>query len=153
MGEPIQHRRARSNPATRRFIAITWNNAILAASAMDRRLSTVCGFYRLAHIDRRIKSNLAQYLRRPQVHPSQGHRLDRTELGKFLFSAGCVSTQRAALAVLLGLTGLRESEACGRKIEDLASVAGIAPCRSKAKATSPQRSLARRVARTIPDVD
>ncbi len=29
----------------------------LAASTIDRRLSTVCGFYRFAHIDRRIASN------------------------------------------------------------------------------------------------
>jgi site-specific recombinase XerD len=29
----------------------------LAASAIDRRLSTVCGFYRFAHIDGRIGSN------------------------------------------------------------------------------------------------
>src|ERR687898_2741916 len=42
----------------------------LAASTIDRRLSTVCGFYRFAHIDGRIGSNPAQYVRRPQVHPS-----------------------------------------------------------------------------------
>jgi site-specific recombinase XerD len=29
----------------------------LAASTIDRRLSTVCGFYRFAHIDGRIRSN------------------------------------------------------------------------------------------------
>jgi integrase/recombinase XerD len=29
----------------------------LAASTIDRRLSTVCGFYRFAHIDGRIASN------------------------------------------------------------------------------------------------
>ena len=35
----------------------------LAASTIDRRLSTVCGFYRFAHIDGRIASNPAQYVR------------------------------------------------------------------------------------------
>jgi integrase/recombinase XerD len=59
----------------------------LAASTIDRRLSTVCGFYRFAHIDGRIASNPAQYARRPRVHPSQGRGLDRTELGTFLFTA------------------------------------------------------------------
>jgi integrase/recombinase XerD len=39
----------------------------LAASTIDRRLSTVCGFYRFAHIDGRIRSNPAQYVRRPQA--------------------------------------------------------------------------------------
>lgn len=42
----------------------------LAASTIDRRLSTVCGFYRFAHIDGRIASNPAQYVRRPKVPPS-----------------------------------------------------------------------------------
>jgi site-specific recombinase XerD len=35
----------------------------LAASTIDRRLSTVCGFYRFAHIDGRIRSRLSS------VHP------------------------------------------------------------------------------------
>jgi integrase/recombinase XerD len=59
----------------------------LAASTIDRRLSTVCGFYRFAHIDGRIRSNPAEYVRRPQVHPSDARGLDRTELGRFLAAA------------------------------------------------------------------
>src|SRR5215211_2976966 len=43
----------------------------LAASTVDRRLSTVCGYYRFAHIDGRIPSNPAQYVRRPKVQPSE----------------------------------------------------------------------------------
>ena len=49
----------------------------LAASTIDRRLSTACGFYRFAHIDGRISSNPAQYVRRPTVHPSERRGLDR----------------------------------------------------------------------------
>jgi integrase/recombinase XerD len=37
----------------------------LAPATIDRRLSTVCGYYRFAHIDGRITSNPAQYVRRP----------------------------------------------------------------------------------------
>src|SRR5580658_5291460 len=59
----------------------------LAASTIDRRLATVCGYYRFAHIDGRIGSNPAQYVRRPKVHPSEGRGLDRGELGTFLFTA------------------------------------------------------------------
>jgi integrase/recombinase XerD len=44
----------------------------LAASTIDRRLSTICGFYRFAHIDGRIGANPAQYVRRPKVYPSEG---------------------------------------------------------------------------------
>jgi integrase len=79
----------------------------LAASTIDRRLSTVCGFYRFAHIDGRIVSNPAQYVRRPKVQPSEGHGMDRAELGMFLFTAERFDRDHAALAVLLGLNGLR----------------------------------------------
>jgi integrase len=92
----------------------------LAASTIDRRLSTVCGYYRFAHIDGRIPANPAQYVRRPKVPETQGHGMDRTELGTFLFTAERYDPTHAALAVLLGLNGLRVSEACGANIEDLA---------------------------------
>ncbi len=98
---------------------VTWNNAGLAAATIDRRLSTVCGFYRFAHIDGRIASSPAQYVRRPKVHPSPGRGLDRSELGRFLFTAERVDRQHAARAVLLGLNGLRVSEACDANIEDI----------------------------------
>jgi len=68
----------------------------LAASTIDRRLATVCGLYRFAHIDGRVCSNPAQYVRRPKVYPSQGHGMDRTELGRFLFAAEQLGHQRAA---------------------------------------------------------
>jgi site-specific recombinase XerC len=41
----------------------------LAASTIDRRLFTACGFYRFAHLDGRIDFNPAQCVRRPPVHP------------------------------------------------------------------------------------
>jgi hypothetical protein len=88
----------------------------LAASTIDRRLSTVCGIYRFAHIDGRIAANPAQYVRRPKVQPSEGRGMDRAELGTFLFTAERFDRDHAALAVLLGLNGLRVSEACGTNI-------------------------------------
>jgi integrase/recombinase XerD len=84
----------------------------LAASTIDRRLSTVCGFYRFAHIDGRIGSNPAEYVRRPQVHASDAPGLDRSQLGMFLAAADHYNSPHQALAVLLGLNGLRVSEAC-----------------------------------------
>ena len=59
----------------------------LAASTIARRLSTACGFYRFAHVDGRIPSNPAQYVRRPTVHPTERRGLDRGELGRVLFTA------------------------------------------------------------------
>jgi len=89
----------------------------LAPSTIDRRLSTICGFYRFAHIDGRVAANPAQYVRRPKVHPSEGRGLDRQEPGTFRFTAERFDRERAALAALLGLNGLRVSEACGTNIE------------------------------------
>src|SRR5262245_21500660 len=81
----------------------------LAASTIDRRLSTVCGYYRFAHLDGRISSNPAQHVRRPRVHPSSQRGMDRGELASFLYTAERASPMHAALAVLLGLNGLRVS--------------------------------------------
>jgi site-specific recombinase XerD len=77
----------------------------LAAATVDRRLSTVCGFYRFAHIDGHVSANPAQYVRRPKVHPSNARGLDRSELAAFLFTAERYDHDHAALAVLLGLNG------------------------------------------------
>lgn len=49
----------------------------LAPTTIDRRLSTVCGFYRFAHIDGRIASNPAQYVRRPRIFANEVRGMDR----------------------------------------------------------------------------
>ena len=122
----------------------------LAPSTIDRRLSTVCGFYRFAHIDGRVGANPAQYVRRPKVHPSEGRGLDRRELGTFLFTAERFDQDHAALAVLLGLNGLRVSDACGTNIEDLAFDRGHRTLRIMGKGNKPAViPLVPRAARTI----
>jgi len=122
----------------------------LAASTIDRRLSTVCGFYRFAHIDGRISANPAQYVRRPQVHPSDTRGLDRSELGVFLFTAEQYDRDHAALAVLLGLNGLRVSEACATNVENLGFERGHRVLGIVGKGNKPAKiSLVPRTARTI----
>ncbi len=122
----------------------------LAASTIDRRLSTVCGFYRFAHIDGRVSANPAQYVRRPKVHPSEGRGLDRREFGTFLYTAERFDQDHAALAVLLGLNGLRVSEACGTNVEDLAFDRGHRTLRIVGKGNKPAViPLVPRSARTI----
>ena len=122
----------------------------LAPATIDRRLSTVCGFYRFAHIDGRIGSNPAQYVRRPQVHRSDGRGLDRSELGRFLFAAESYDQDHAALAVLLGLNGLRVSEACGTNVEDLGLERGHRTLRIMGKGNKPAViPLVPRTARTV----
>jgi integrase/recombinase XerD len=50
----------------------------LAASTIDRRLSTVCGFYRFAHIDGRVSSNPARMYAVPR---STQHIIEMRHLG------------------------------------------------------------------------
>ena len=122
----------------------------LAATTIDRRLSTVCGMYRYAHIDGRISSNPAQYVHRPKVHESHARGLDRTELGTFLFTAERYDHAHAALAVLLGLNGLRVSEACSTNVEDLAFERGHRILRVVGKGNKPATiPLVPRTARTV----
>ena len=109
----------------------------------------MCGFYRFAHIDGRMGSNPAQYVRRPQVHPTEARGLDRSELGVFLFTAEHNDRAHAALAVLLGLNGLRVSEACAT-IEDLGMERGHRTLRIVGKGNKPATiRLVPRTARTI----
>jgi integrase/recombinase XerD len=122
----------------------------LAASTIDRRLSTVCGFYRFAHIDGRIGANPAQYVRRPRVNPTTQRGMDRGELAAFLYTAERISPIHAALAVLLGLNGLRVSEACGANVEDLGFERGHRTLRIVGKGNKPATiPLVPRTARTL----
>lgn len=92
----------------------------LARATVGRRLSTVAGFYRFAVIDRLIEHSPADYVRRPrrsEESPTLG--LDRMELGAFIAQGAAGGPVDHALACLLGLLGLRVSEACGIDIEDL----------------------------------
>jgi site-specific recombinase XerD len=122
----------------------------LAASTIDRRLSTVCGFYRFAHIDGRIGSNPAQYVRRPRIFANEVRGMDRGELGAFLFTAERFDRAHAALSVLLGLNGLRVSEACATNVEDLGMERGHRTLRIVGKGNKPAViPLVPRTARTI----
>jgi integrase/recombinase XerD len=122
----------------------------LAAATIDRRLSTVCGYYRFAHIDGRITANPAQFVRRPHVHATTQRGMDRTELAAFLYTADRVSPMHAALAVLLGLNGLRVSEARGANIEDLGFERGHRTLQIVGKGNKPAGiPLVPRTARTV----
>jgi len=122
----------------------------LAASTVDRRLSTICGYYRFAHIDGRITANPAQYVRRPRVHPTTQRGMDRGELASFLYTAERISPMHAALAVLLGLNGLRVSEACGANVENLGFERGHRTLQIVGKGNKPAGvPLVPRTARTL----
>jgi len=96
-----------------------------APATTARRLSTVIGFYRFAAIDGYLDRSPAEYVRRPHVpQESQALGLDRMQLGALVATARASSPDDAALITLLGLLGLRVSEACAVNIEDLGTERG-----------------------------
>lgn len=122
-----------------------------ARSTIGRRLSTVSAFYRWCLQEELILKNPALYVRRPKIdQESTTLGLDRGELGQFLVEAGLSGGRDHALACLLGLNGLRVSEACNANIENIETTRGhrtLAITRKGGKhAVIP---LAPRTARTI----
>ncbi len=97
----------------------------LARATIGRRLSTIVGFYRFAVIDGFMTESPAEHVRRPKIDTeSTTLGLDRMELGAFLARAAAAGPVDHALACLLGLLGLRVSEACRIDIENLGSERG-----------------------------
>ena len=92
----------------------------LARATIGRKLSTVAGFYRICVLDGLIEHPPAEHVRQPKIDtesPTLG--LDRTELSAFVTQGAVGGPMDPALACLLGLLGLRVSDACSINIEDL----------------------------------
>ncbi len=97
----------------------------LARATIGRRLSTVAGFYRIATIDGLIEHSPAEHVRRPKIDTESATLgLDRMELSAFIAQGSAAGPMNHALACLLGLLGLRVSEACSISIEDLGAERG-----------------------------
>ena len=92
----------------------------LMASTVARRLSTLASFYRYCEQEGHVERSPAAHLRRPKVDgESRTLGLDRNELSAFMVQAGIGTPRDHALASLLGLNGLRVSEALNADIDDL----------------------------------
>lgn len=91
----------------------------LAPSTVSRKVSVVVGFYRSAAIDEFIVASPAEYIRRPKV-PFESPTLGLTHLQ---FEAVIRESRNRvmdhALIMLLGMLGLRVSEACNISIEHI----------------------------------
>jgi integrase/recombinase XerD len=91
-----------------------------ARATVTRRLSTIAGFYKYAVEEELLDYSPAAHVRRPRLdYESHATALDRNELGALLVAAGLGPPLEHALISLLGLTGLRVSEATGADIEHL----------------------------------
>lgn len=90
-------------------------------STVSRRVSVVVGFYRTCVIDQVIEQSPADYVRRPNV-PPESLTLGLSHLQfEALLSAARTSANLNdfAMVTMLGLLGLRISEACAANIGDL----------------------------------
>jgi integrase/recombinase XerD len=108
-----------------------------APSTVSRRLSVVVGFYRTCVIDGVLDNSPADYVRRPTVSP-QSPTLGLTHLQfEAMLTAARDSTNPNdfALVCLLGLLGLRISEATNLDISDLGEEHGHRVARVVGKGT------------------
>lgn len=91
------------------------------AATVAHRLNVVQNFYKVCELDGLIQRSPATHIRLPRVWRDETKTLglDRLELGAFLTQARVhPDPNRWALATLLGILGLRVSEACAVQIED-----------------------------------
>jgi len=94
-------------------------------ATVARRLSALSGFYRYAVDEELIARNPVSAVRRPKVgSDSQSTGLDKDELIALLDAAEADGPRTHALVLLLGLNGLRVSEAVGASLEDLGTERG-----------------------------
>ncbi len=92
----------------------------LMPSTIARRLSALTSFYRYCEQEEHVERTPAAHVRRPKVdNESRTLGLDRNELSAFMVQAGIGTRREHALASLLGLNGLRVSEALNADIDDL----------------------------------
>lgn len=89
-------------------------------ATVAHHLTIVRGLYSFAEIDGYIEKSPATHLRMPRVYRDESRTLalDRMELGSVLQTARASHVMDWALVTLLGMLGLRVSEACNVRIED-----------------------------------
>jgi integrase len=89
-------------------------------ATVAHHLSIIRGFYSFAEIDGYIDRSPAAHIRMPRDFQDESRTmgLDRMELGAVIQCARASSPSDAALITLMGMLGLRVSEACAVRIED-----------------------------------
>ena len=94
-------------------------------ATVARHLSTLSGFYRYAVAEDAIPRNPVANVRRPKVGTDTASTgLDKDELAALIRAAGADSPRSLVLVLLLGLNGLRVSEALGADVADLGTERG-----------------------------
>ncbi len=111
------------------------------AATISRRLSTVAGLFRYAVIDELVPSNPTLAVSRPKVQWEGQKRtvLHPLEFAAVLTAARQHSDTAHALVALLGMLGLRVSEACQTQVSDLQYTGGYQVLRVLGKDSKPAR--------------
>nr|WP_277351852.1 tyrosine-type recombinase/integrase [Arthrobacter sp. SF27] len=111
-----------------------------APQTVQNMLSIVRCFYRFAEIDGYVEKSPAEHVRMPRAYRDESRSLglDKDELLALFQRAQASSPAEAAMVALMGMLGLRVSEACGVNIEDFAgSVRGHRVLRLVGKGKKP----------------
>ena len=110
-----------------------------AAATISRRLSTVAGLFRYAVIDELVPSNPTLAVSRPKVQWEGQKRtvLHPLEFAAVLTAARQHSDTAHALVAMLGMLGLRVSEACQTQVSDLQYTGGYQVLRVIGKGSKP----------------
>lgn len=106
---------------------IRWMEQVPYSSAtIGRRFNTVALFYGYATDEEIIARNPAAKVKRPRVDKDGQRRTYLTPLehGLFIVAAEKFGPAALALATLLGMRGLRISEACSLNVEDVTQIGG-----------------------------
>lgn len=92
-----------------------------SSSTVNRRVTVMCGFYKYASLDELIPKDPARGVDRPRVRREEQSRpfLNTLEFAGLLQAARLGTPTEHALVALLGLSGLRISEACGLDVDSM----------------------------------
>jgi integrase/recombinase XerD len=110
-----------------------------AAATIARRFGTVATFYNYAVVDGVVPANPAAAVTRPNVGVGGAERtvLHPLEFAALLAAARTSGPNDHGLVCLLGMLGLRVSEACATEITDIRYEAGYEPLHVLGKGTKP----------------
>ena len=117
----------------------------LALATIGRRFGTVAGFYKYAVLDGHVPADPTLAVTRPRIAWEGQHRtvLHPLEYAALLTAARHDGPQSHALVAILGMLGLRVSEACGANVTDLHYDSGYELLTIMGKAESQPRSRCR----------
>jgi integrase/recombinase XerD len=116
---------ATAGPADIGAWARTLETAGARPAGVARKLATLSSFYKWALAEDAIARSPVDRVRRPRiVDDAQPLGLDRDDAAQLLKAAAAANPRDHALICLLLLNGLRVSEACAARIEDLGAARG-----------------------------